>query len=616
MKKLFVFLFLFSLVLFAQKKFPDWADGIVWYQIFPERFANGDTANDPDAEKVFADSKSIPENWKVKKWTSNWFSEDDWEKKLGGNVRDHMYERRYGGDIQGIIDHLDYLKDLGVGAIYLNPVFDAVSLHKYDGSTYHHIDTNFGQDPEGDRKLIDLEKPDDPKTWSWTSADKLFLKLIEEVHKRGMRIVIDGVFNHTGRQFWAFKDIVKNQENSLYKDWYRIISFDHHSTLQNEFDYKGWWGAKSLPEFNRTENDLFPGPKQYVFNSTQRWMDPNGDGDPSDGIDGWRLDVAKEVPMGFWRDWSKLVKSLNPEAIIIGELWELSPDFVSADGPFDALMNYNFAFAVNDFFIADKSKITTAEFVERLMEVQNTYPLKNLNLLQNLVDSHDTDRLLSIIKNPDRQYDRDGNEGNKNYNPGKPSAKDYELQKLVLAFQMTYQGAPMIYYGDEVGMWGADDPHDRKPMVWSLDSVESNGLYEDNLKYDDEVIDESSGFHKGFGDYTVEQNKNILEFYKKLIAIRNKYPCLQKGIVKFLFTGSTNPVFVFERKLDDKRILVAFNLSETQQTVNQKLELKNVEYKELLSDESGKIISDDKNAAMVINLNPKSFKIFTLKAAD
>ncbi len=602
MKKLLLILSLFSSFVFAQDKFPEWAEGIVWYQIFPERFADGDTTNDPDAEKVFADSKSIPENWKIKKWTSNWFSEDDWEKNSGGNFRHHIFDRRYGGDIQGIINHLDYLKSLGVGAIYINPIFDAVSLHKYDGSTFHHIDTNFGPDPVGDRKLIESENPDDPKTWLWTSADKLFLTLIDEVHKRGMRIIIDGVFNHTGRQFWAFKDIVKNQENSPYRNWYRVQSFDDQSTPQNEFDYKGWWGAKSLPEFNRTDSDLYPGPKQYIYYSTQRWMDPNNDGDPSDGIDGWRLDVAREVPIGFWSDWQKLVKSLNPEAIIIGELWELSPDFVSTNGPFDALMNYNFAFAVNDYFIADKSKITTQEFVDELLEVQKTYPPENLNLLQNLVDSHDTDRLLSIIKNPDRKYDHDGNEGNKNYDPGKPSVKDYELQKLILAFQMTYQGAPMIYYGDEVGMWGADDPHDRKPMVW------------DDLKYDDEIIDSSSGFHKGFGDYTVEQNKGLLDFYKKLIAIRNKYPCLQKGNVEFLYADSTNPVFVFERKFDDKRIIVAFNLSETPQIINQKLELNNVEYQELLSDEKGNIYSEENNPEMVINLNPESFKIFKLKA--
>ena len=129
--------------------------------------------------------------------------------------------------------------------------------------------------PKGDRELIQSEIPDDPSTWKWTEADKLFLELVNEVHKRGLRIIIDGVFNHTGVQFWAFQDIILNGENSKYKDWYRIISFDDSTTLSNEFDYKGWWGVKSLPEFNKSKSDLNRGPKEYIFNSTKRWLDPN-----------------------------------------------------------------------------------------------------------------------------------------------------------------------------------------------------------------------------------------------------------------------------------------------------------------------------------------------------
>src|SRR5690606_24634560 len=143
---------------------------------------------------------------------------------------------------------------------------------------------------------------------------------------------------------------------------------------------------------------------------------------PSDGIDGWRLDVARDVPLGFWRDWSSLVKHYNKDAIIIGELWELSPDFISKGGVFDALMNYNFAFAVNNFFIADKSRIDVSDFIDKLKEIDKTYPEENLNVLQNLIDSHDTDRLSSMIANSDRQFDRDANEGNRKYNPAKPSA--------------------------------------------------------------------------------------------------------------------------------------------------------------------------------------------------
>ena len=595
-------------LIYSRIKNPQWAKGIVWYQIFPERFANGDTTNDPEALKVFINDKEIPAGWEVTKWTSNWFEASDWEKKLGGSVRDHLYDRRYGGDIQGIIDRLDYLKELGIGAIYLNPVFEAVSLHKYDGSTYHHIDVNFGPDPEGDRKLIASETPDDPSTWVWTEADKLFLKLIEEVHSRKMRIVIDGVFNHTGIQFWAFRDIIKNGKDSKYKDWYIIKSFDDLSTKENEFNYKGWWDAKSLPEFNRTDKDLYRGPKQYMFHSTTRWMDPNNDGDPSDGIDGWRLDVARDVPIGFWKDWSKLVKSINPGAIIIGELWELSPDFISEDGVFNSLMNYNLAFAINDFFIADTNRIKASEFINSLKKIDKTYPSNYLNLLQNLVSSHDTERLSSLIFNPDRRYDRDANEGNPDFNPGKPGKEIYEKQKLILAFQVTYRGAPMIYYGDEVGMWGADDPHCRKPMIW------------DNLKpalpsgrYDDEVIGKEDGFKKGIGSYTVEQNKDLLEFYKRMIHLRNENKSLLKGDINFLYSNDKKQTFVFERILGDEKIIVAFNIGEEEDNLEIPVNIVKGQYKELLTDEEGTFSgSDIRKTKILINIPAGSVRIYKI----
>lgn len=551
----FVLFILTSNFLFPQSSDNlEWAEGIVWYQIFPERFANGDTSNDPEAFKVFINSAKDPENWKVKEWTSNWFEQDEWEKDLGGNFRNHIFERRYGGDLQGVINRLDYLKKLGVGAIYFNPVFEAVSLHKYDGSTFHHIDVNFGPDPEGDRKLIEEEIPNDPATWKWTSADKLFLELLEEAKERDIRIVIDGVFNHTGREFFAFKDILENQDKSEYKDWYKINSFDDPITDFNEFDYEGWWGVKSLPEFNQTENDLYPGPKEYIFNSTKRWMDPNNDGDPSDGIDGWRLDVAREVPIGFWHQWSDLVKNINPEAIIIGELWELSGDFISEDGPFDALMNYNFAFAIKDFFI--NKSISANELVEKLEEIDQTYPEDNLLLLQNLLVSHDTERLSSLIYNPARDYDRDGNEGNPDYNPGKPTNEIYKQQKLIAAFQFTYPGAPMIYYGDEVGMWGADDPHCRKPMVW------------DDLKYDYEVIDESSGFRSGHGTYEVKVNSDLHQFYSNLIDLHNEHEALITGKTEWIFGEEEKSVLGFKRYTDDETLLIVLNNGNEDYTIS------------------------------------------------
>jgi glycosidase len=580
---------------------PEWAKGIVWYQIFPERFANGDPANDPEPQKTFINSDSIPTGWKIKDWTSNWFAQDEWEIKLGGHFNNHIYERRYGGDLQGIMDRLDYLKELGIGAIYLNPIFEAASLHKYDGSTFHHIDVNFGPDPDGDRELINSETADDPTTWKWTEADKLFLVLVDEVHKRNMKIIIDGVFNHTGVQFWAFQDIILNRENSKYKDWYRINSFDDPATDANEFDYEGWWGAKSLPEFNKNESDLHRGPKQYVFNATNRWLDPDKDGDPSDGINGWRLDVARDVPLGFWKSWAKMVKTINEEAVIIGELWELSPEFVSANGPFDALMNYNFAFAINDFVIADKNAISTDEFVEMLDEINNTYPEENLLALQNLMSSHDTDRLSSMIKNPDRKFDHDANERNSAYDPGKPTDDNYERQKLIAAFQMTYKGAPQIYYGDEVGMWGADDPHDRKPMVW------------DELDYDDEAIDESSGFGTGYGSYEVSQNKELFGWYKKVISIRNKSNALRLGKQRFLYISDSTKTFAFERTYNKEKMICAFNMDDDDQIFTIKMDESKIFFKELICGEEGSAAETGNGVDLPIDIPAMSVRIYEVK---
>ena len=597
MKKILLSIFiLLGITINAQEAFPEWAKGIVWYQIFPERFRNGDESNDPGMEKVFDNDDEGNESWRVTPWTSSWFERSDWERNTRRDMPEVIYFRRYGGDIQGIINKLDYLENLGIDAIYLNPMFDAPSLHKYDGATYHHIDANFGPDPRGDIALIEGEKPYDPESWIWTSADELFVKLINEIHKRDMRIIIDGVFNHTGRDFFAFKDVLDKGEESMFADWYSIEQFDDPDTPNDEFDYKGWWGIKSLPEFNRDEDNLLPGPKEYIFASTKRWMDPNKDGDPSDGIDGWRLDVAREVPMGFWKEWSALVKSVNPKAYISGELWEDSPDLVGEDKPFDALMNYSFAMAVNDYFIAQVDKIKTSEFIERLKKIQLNYSFNTLLVLQNLLSSHDTDRLASMVINPDRDYDRDAREDNPDYDPRKLTPKEYEYMKLIVAFQMTYIGSPMIYYGDEVGMWGADDPHDRKPMVW------------DDLMYENEVIDESSGFKKGYGSYLVEQNKDLLKFYKKMIELRKRSEAIQYGGINFIYFNDEKQSFVFSRMFNDDAVLVAFNIGETADVIELDFENNKVEAEEMFDLSPLEI-----NEKIQITVPAKSFKIYQLK---
>ena len=218
---------------------PSWAKEVVWYQIFVERFHNGDQSNDPTPESIGIPALNLmaPEGWRVTPWTASWPEREPWAVKAKLPFNEELQYRRYGGDLQGVMDKLDYLQDLGVTALFLNPINHAPSLHKYDASSYHHVDANFGPDPKGDLKIMAGENPVDPATWKWTAADKLFLKLIKEVHRRKMRIIVDYSWNHTGTRFWAWQDILKNQTKSPYKDWYSITAFDNPATAGNEFSY-------------------------------------------------------------------------------------------------------------------------------------------------------------------------------------------------------------------------------------------------------------------------------------------------------------------------------------------------------------------------------------------
>jgi len=367
----------------AQPSLPDWAKGAVWYQIFPERFRNGNTTNDPIKARTVPD---LTADWQIHPWASDWYKLQPWEKQRGEPFYEMVFDRRYGGDLLGVIEMLDYLDDLGVDVLYFNPIFESPSLHKYDASTYHHVDNNFGRDRNGDWDAITSETQD-PTTWTFTTADRVFLQLIEKAHDRDIKVVIDGVFNHCGTEFWAFQDVMKNQQNSPYKDWFEITAWDDPATPDvNEFDYKGWWGFKGMPEFREDENGLVEPVKKYVFNITRRWMDPNVDGDPSDGVDGWRLDVAKDVHPNFWEDWYRFVKSINPDAITVGEIWEEASEWITKER-FDSVMNYPFAYAVVDFFIDQEERISVSEFDERLAELRQLYPTRSNYILQNLIDS-------------------------------------------------------------------------------------------------------------------------------------------------------------------------------------------------------------------------------------
>ncbi|TAE31166.1 MAG: T9SS C-terminal target domain-containing protein [Candidatus Kapaibacterium sp.] len=523
---------------------PAWARDAVWYQIFPERFRNGDPRNDPTRESLEL-GNGVTDKWRIKPWGSDWFSRDEWEREFGTNFYNNsIFHRRYGGDLQGIIDRLDYLRDLGITALYLNPIFYANSLHKYDGNAHHHIDPYFGPNPQADLAQIAREnasaEPYNPRTWRWTSADSLFLRLIQETKRRNMRVILDGVWNHTGRGFFAFQDIVRNQAQSRFKDWYAVSRFDDPATAANEFTYKSWENFTSLPEFARTADgrDLAPAPKDYIWNVTRRWMDPNGDGNPDDGIDGWRLDVVPYMPLGFWNEWNIYVRSLNPNAYTTAEIWTDQTPAIVRGGNFSAAMNYwAFLQPVKDFFI---NKRGTAEtFWNTITSRMNAYSPEVQAAMQNMMDSHDTERLASQIVNSNLAGGPTNNAwGRASYIIRKPTEQERDVQKLIALFQMTFTGAPMLYYGTESGIWGGNDPDDRSPMNWA------------DIRFDAQAASHSPAFMRPVDDMNFDSS--LVGFYKRAFLSR------KEGLGINFFEWATNRTSIRTVRLPSPSGVLAF----------------------------------------------------------
>jgi glycosidase len=495
---------------------PAWAQHAIWYQIMLDRFRNGNPNNDPTP---------------VRPWTSEWFTPSPWEGQDGQTFyKNFVFDRFYGGDFDGLEAGLGYLKELGVNTLYLMPVFKAPSNHKYDVQNYLHIDDHFGT--KGDYDAV-AAKEDllDPATWQWTESDRRFLAFIKKAHELGFKVVLDGVFNHVGDQHPAFLDVKKNGKQSRFADWFDVTAWD-------PFDYKGWADFAHMPVFRKSASGFASETlKRHIFDVTRRWMDPDSDGNPRDGIDGWRLDVPNDIPRPHWEEWRKFVKQINPEAIITGEIWNRADQWLDGEH-FDAVMNYEFAKIAVAWVFNRQQKISASEAASRLAELRLAYPAVATYALQNLVDGHDTDRLASMAQNPDREYDRQNRvqDNNPQYDNSKPTPESYARARLVALLQMTYVGAPMIFYGDEVGMWGADDPSNRKPMLWrDLGPCEKP---EENL-----VMDEH------------------LAFYKQAVALRNTHPALRSGTFQTLMADDAADVWVFLRSDDQEYVLVALNAS-------------------------------------------------------
>jgi len=580
------------------KHVPEWAKSAIWYQIFPERFRNGDPGNDPTVATLAGTwPYAQPEDWQISPWTSDWYKMQPWELETGEDFWYNSQLRRYGGDLQGVIDELDYLTNLGINAIYLNPVFESPSLHKYGCSMWHHIDNNFGPDPAGDEQLWLQENPGEPETWVWTSADSLFLNLLEQAHARDIRVIIDGVFNHTGIPFWAFDKIREKGSESEYADWFTILSYDDPATPEDEFDWQGWYGVKDLPELAEDEHGPVDGAKAHIHAVVKRWMDPNGDGDPSDGIDGWRLDVAEMVAMDFWREFRVWCRDINPESYLVGEVWwENYQEKKMVDAApwlqgdvFDAVMNYRTGDALIRGMV-DRQWRGSPQVMDALLdEVRKSYPLQNQYVLMNNLDSHDTERLASTVSNSDRTIDHNSSSrDHKEFFLGKPTDAQQALQRVMLTFQFAYIGAPFIYYGDEVGMWGADDPDCRKPMVW------------DDLEYEDEVSDP---YGRPYGPHRIAVDKKMQNFYRSLIQLRRSEPALNLGDYQTIRISGAGQ-FAFKRTRGDETLLAIFNYgtSEWQPGTDVFGDISQVDW-QLKLDSNG---SDDKT------LNPLSARIYKL----
>lgn len=631
---------------------PNWAKEAIWYNIFPDRFYNGNHYNDPIfnefgpeafkpnilheqnfvEEYKWEKSNNVISHFDRNRWTSDFREQTIWEK-LGEREIDYSlkYARMYGGDLQGIKEKIPYMKELGINAVWLNPVFFSYQNHKYGANDFRHISPDFGtiktsgethgveinrNNKYGNKSYVDVlgnkattsselkllevnlkgenrgkngyGETEDPATWVWTESDLIMVDLIKEFHKNGIRVIFDGVFNHSSSEHWTFNMVLADGENSKYKDWYKFTDFGQHVQITDDMSdeqafetlianrkrtiYNAWGGFDSLPEFNTFNQEY----KEYIFNITRKWMcGPDGKESENwmedDGIDGWRLDVPNCLEnQNFWNEWREVVKGSKKDSYITAELWGNASGDINGGNKFDTVMNYEWLKTVIGFFINQsreggvRYKLKAQDFFNELREKRTWYPYQALQASQNLNGSHDTDRLYSRIVNDvvGRNLE-EGKQLEKGYNGIRPDlASNYhpnttidwrnspikpkDILKLISIFQMTYIGAPMLFYGDEVGMWGATDPYCRKPMLWK------------EFLYDDE----KNPSHINQNEvYSQKVDSDLFEWYKKLIRIRLENKTLIYGKFREVFADNERDVIAYERVIEDQSIIVVINNS-------------------------------------------------------
>ncbi len=436
-------------------KTPNWVKDAVFYQIFPDRFAHRKAA--------FGQNRYPAKPTNLQAW--------------GAKPTRHGF---MGGDLLGIIDKLDYLVDLGINAIYLNPIFASASNHRYHAHDYYQVDPILG-------------------------GNLAFFEFLQAAHDNNIRVVLDGVFNHASRGFFQFHHLLECGPESPFVDWFRVHEWplNAYDRDANKPNYDSWWGNAALPEFNTDTLAV----REYLWDVATYWIEQ--------GIDGWRLDVPNEIDDdAFWQEFRRRVKAVNQEAYIVGELWHDAKRWLQGD-QFDAQMDYNFTRAAFSFFVGKNMNqqdtpgmgyglmpsLTGQEFGAELHRL--THELYSQEIVQaqmTMLGSHDTPRLLTIANN------------------------DKTAVRLMFLCQMTFPGAPNIYYGDEIGMTGRGDPDCRRAFPWHDQSMWDQELLADVRSY---------------------------------VRLRHETPALRRGSFELLYANKSS--VVYQRRLDEQTVVCAFN---------------------------------------------------------
>ena len=472
---------------------PDWVRDAIFYQIFPDRFAKSLTVAKPNRL-------------------------DAW----GSQPTRHGYQ---GGDLVGVVERLDYLVDLGINAIYFTPIFQSASNHRYHTHDYEKVDPMLG-------------------------GNGALRRLIDSCHARGIKVVLDGVFNHASRGFFQFHDILENGTDSAYLDWFTVHGFPLNAyDADKQPNYKAWWNLPALPKFNTDTRAV----REFLWGIGRKWID--------EGIDGWRLDVPNEIEDDeFWREFRRRIHAGNPNAYIVGEVWSDSRRWLNAGDMWDAVMNYIFTKACIAFFIGpevDENELRQTSlnpagpsgaeaFRNNIEGLIGLYPGSVTAVMLNLLDSHDMARFVTLAKG------------------------DKSALRLATLFQMTYPGAPSVYYGDEIGLAGGHDPLNRGAFPWH---------------------DETSW------------DTDLLHDFQRMIALRKSSPALRRGTFKILHAA--DDVVIYSRELDDESWLIALNAS--RETRRPEVEVSGTVFNEAWSHFS--LIAQD-GKIRGIELAPRSGRVF------